>query len=76
MPSKKFSKKDRSSVIKEELKRVKKYFYEEILRKDEMISDIKVKNATLLATAVRQSKRIDGMNQKLIELEKKLLPRK
>ncbi len=58
--------------IEEELARVKKYFYEEILRKDAIIADLKAQNMTLLATAIKQGKRLDELNGKIGQLEKKL----
>ena len=50
---------------KEELKRLKKYYGEELKRKDKMIEDIREQNMLLLKASLKGSEKIDKLTEKL-----------
>lgn len=50
---------------KQELKRLKKYYSEELKRKDKLIQELKEQNILVMKSALKQSKKIAELTEKL-----------
>ena len=56
---------------KEELKKLKKWYDEELKRKDKLIDELKEQNTVLMRASLKSSEKIAGLTEKLKKAIKK-----